>query len=149
MNIICKHGYFIVREDKFGEVARFNSIYNQDLGLKDDYYTFDFLREAESYSLLAIPYLGVPAIALYEGKPWEIMEANGFIYDFTAKIVKPIATVLNQTDPIRLREGYMLSGLVLPGSWTTEDKQITGYSCSLEILYSPSFKFYYTGFEYA
>lgn len=133
MIIKCIHGYFIVREQDEGEVARFNSLYSQDLKPKDDYFTFDALVDAPSHSLIAQLFLGLPAVKTYSGQPWEVMEQNSFVYDFTLKAVRPIASITNVVKLQRRLDSWFMKGLIQPGSATSDWQKITGYTCHLDI----------------
>lgn len=133
MNITCLHGYFIFREDSFGEVATFNSLYAQSLSAKDDYYTFTFLRDAPNYSIVSKPYLNLPATKTFAGMPWEVMAQNGFVYDVGADALKPILTVPSQTDPRRLATSFSLRTLIPAGSLDETLRRISGYQCRLDI----------------
>ncbi len=129
MIVKCLHGYFIIRESKPGDVSKFMSLFpDADLVSKDDYFTFDLLSEAETYSLVGAPYLGIPAIVTYEGTPWEVMRANGIIYDFTLGIAKLISTVTNVTNVSRAANYYLSSGLIVPGSLKDDGTRVKDYS---------------------
>jgi hypothetical protein len=146
MKITCLHGYFIIREDYSGEVARFNSLYGMDLTAKDDYYTFTPIKEAPTYSIFGKAYLNLLAIKTYEGNPWEVFEQNLFIYDPTLKIIKPISLVTSIVELTRNKSTYSTKGLILPGSISTEGNKITGYQCQ---FYFDTLEFIYTEFFYA
>lgn len=127
LHVTCLHGYFQFREDRFGEVAKFNTIYDQDLVAKDDYFTFSMLALAKSYSLLASPYLGVPAIKTYAGEPWEVMKQNLLVYDPFLKRVVPIVSVVATFDATPLYNGYMARGLIQPGSLNKTWMRVKSY----------------------
>lgn len=136
MIINCIHGYFIVREQIEGEVARFNSLFEQDLTAKDDYFTFAGLVHSPEHSLIAQPFLGIPAIASYAGKPWEVFEQNSFVYDFTLQSVTTILSVTNRVTLNRRADSWFMKGLIQPGSVTSDWQRITGYTCHLDIFHS-------------
>lgn len=128
MRIRCLHGYFIFQELKAGQVSEFINLFGFSLSAKDDYFTFDFLLGAPDYSLILKPYLGVPATATFEGRPWEVMRENGLIYDFDLNIVKPILSV-TQFFQIETAANYFISnGLILPGSVTADGSRVKDYS---------------------
>jgi hypothetical protein len=128
-----------------GDAARFNSYFSQDLVAKDDYYTFELLADMPEYSLLASPFLNLVGLAVFAGKPGDILRANQFVYDFTNKVLLPIASVLLKVDPVRIFDGYYANGLIQPGSITSSWKKITGYNCHVD---TKDFRFHYSEFFY-
>src|SRR5690349_5369503 len=129
MRITCLHGYFIFREDQIGEIAKFNSMYEQDLVKKDDYFTFQLLASAPIYSVAASPWLSaaIPT-ATFCGQPWEVMAANGFIYNVSLKLIQAKELITTQAQFFRKYSNFMSRGLIQPGSFNTNWQQITGYS---------------------
>lgn len=128
MRIKCLHGYFIFTETKVGQVSNFMARYDLDLVPKDDYFTFSALEDAPSYSLIGLPYLGVPAIANYEGRPWEVMRANGFVYSFALGLVVPIESVSQLVGVRAAGNRFVSPGLILPGSVTDDGSRVTDYA---------------------
>lgn len=123
MRIQCKHGYFIFRESKVGEISDFMSLTGLALAPKDDFYTFETLIDAPNYSLVGKPILGLtPAIKTFEGEPWEVFKENQIVYDFTKDLVVPLLSI-NSTTRVKLAGNYLVSpGLILPGSLTDEGR---------------------------
>lgn len=128
MRIDCLHGYFKFTETKSGQISDYVSLTGAKLVSKENYFTFDYIKEAPLYSLAAKPYLGVPAIKTFEGYPWEVFEANGLIFDFQLNIVRPILTVVNRVKIQAAGQYYVSNGLILPGSITDDGKRVKGYS---------------------
>lgn len=145
MKVTCQHGYFMFREDRPGEVARFNSYFDQDLTAKDDYYTFAALVDAPEYSIIGSSYLGLVATATFQGKPWEVMRANGFVYSFIAGLFLPLATVSGKVDFVKRNDYFSSNGLIQPGYGNNSWSQITGYSADIKL---DSWVFNYTEFFY-
>lgn len=79
MRVRCIHGYFIFDEMRQGQISDFMQYSNLKLAPKEDYDTFEELVDTPEYSLIGKNLLNLPAIALYEGKPWEVFEANEFV----------------------------------------------------------------------
>lgn len=129
MRIKCIHGYFIFEEEEAGEISRFTSTLGLDLVAKDNYYTFPLLADAGEYSLDGLLYLG-DAIAnvTHEGKPWEVMEENEFIYDFTRGIIRNLLAVTEWADIEDAGNYFISSGLILPGSITDGGGRVTDYT---------------------
>lgn len=145
MRITCLHGYFICREDFTGEVAQFNSFYDQDLVAKDDYYTFELLSRAPDYSLVTVPYLGVPAIKTFEGKIWDVMRQNQLTYNCLTGLLQNMASIGFVASFSRRYAAYSSRGLIQPGSLTENGQIIKGYQCVYDSL---SQTFYYTELFY-
>lgn len=128
MKLDCIHGYFIFNETKSGQISDFMSLTGLSLVKKDTYYTFEFLQNAKNYSLVGLPYLGVPATATFEGSIGEVFEENGFVYDFTLGLVRPILSIVQKTKISLAGNRYVSNGLILPGSITDGGDRVKGYS---------------------
>lgn len=146
MRITCLHGYFIFRESYSGEIARFNTDFGQDLVAKKDFYTFSLLKNTPEYSFVGTEFLNLIGTVVYEGEPYEVMEQNGFIYDFTVQSLKPLESITTQIDPARLLDGYQSRGLIIPGSVTKSLQRVTGYQCGFDF---PTLNFSYSEIFYA
>lgn len=124
----CLHGFFIFQETKFGQVSDFMSYTGLSIAPRGDYFTFETLVEAPKYSIKGKPYLGLPATINFEGEPWEVMKANGFVYDFSTDLLKPIEAE-TQVVKIQLAGKYFVSnGLILPGSVTDDGDRVKDYA---------------------
>lgn len=145
MIIDCLHGYFQIRETEPGQAVKFNYRYNQDLKLCGDYFTFSGLKGAPRFSIPTISYLGVPAKKVYEGEPWQVMKANGLVYDFILKTVRLIGDVTDQVQFNANNEYWTARGLIRPGSFDPVGQKITGYTCHYD-YYMRLFR--YTEFSY-
>lgn len=122
MRVKCVHGFFIFDETGAGQIADWMSLTGLSIAPWGDYYTFKDLIDAPDFSLAGAPLLGIPAIETFEGKPWEVFEANGFVYDFTLGLVRPIASVTMATEITQAGKFFVSPGLLLPGSVTAEGK---------------------------
>lgn len=129
MKIQCLHGYFIFTESTAGEISRFMSVTGLTLVKRDDYFTFQTLQNAPNYSLAGKALVGVAiATKTFEGKPWEVFEANQMVYDFSKDIVLPIASVITLTSIKIAGNRFVSPGLILPGSLTVEGKRVKDYT---------------------
>jgi hypothetical protein len=146
MRIDCLHGYFIFSESEAGDIARFAGIFELDVVQKDNYFTFAQLADAPLYSIKGGTYLGADATETFEGNPWQVMEANGLVYNFQTGEIVP-AESITQRIKIHLANNYYFSpGLILPGSLTDEGERITGYIAHLSL---DTHRFRYSGVQYA
>lgn len=128
MKLDCIHGYFIFNETKSGQISQYMSQTGLSLIGKNGYYTFENLQDAPEYSLVGKTLIDIPAIATFEGKPWEVFEENGFVYDFALGLVRPILSIVQKTVVKQAGGVFWSPGLVLPGSITDDGKRVKGYS---------------------
>ncbi len=128
MKVNCQHGFYKFIEEFPGDVSRFVSTYGFDMFFENGYFTFEFLLNAPKYSLKGGTYLGAPATVTIEGEPWEILKANGLIYDFNEDEVIPISTVTQLFKLEQASSYWMASGLILPGSITDDGERVTDYA---------------------
>ena len=128
MKIKCLHGFFIFEEEEHGEVSKFSGLFGLSMAPWRSAFTFEALELAPDYSLQGKPLLGLPAIVTHEGEPWEVLEANGFVFNFNMGLVVPIASVLQAVE-IGQAGSYLISeGLILPGSLTADGDKVKSYS---------------------
>lgn len=130
MRIRCRHGYFMFEELRPGQISDFMqySNFEAELVSVDDYYTFDLLKDAPRFSLPGLELLGTPAIAMFEGEPWKVFEANEMVYDFTKDLIAPISSVTRLVTVAQIGNAFISPGLILPGSLTTAGKRVKDYS---------------------
>lgn len=128
MRVRCIHGYFIFDEMRQGQISDFMNLTGLSLVPKDNYYTFEGLEDAPEYSLLGKTYLNLPAVALYEGKPWEVFEANEFVFDFTTGLLVPIVSITRLVEIKQAGNLFVTNGLIQPGSLTVEGKRVKDYA---------------------
>jgi hypothetical protein len=122
------------QETSVGEISKFMSIYS---GLllepKNNYYTFDLLKDAPTYSIVGGEFLGAPCTTTFQGEPWEVMRANGLVYDFNLGEVVPILSVMQRVDIVTGKNYFLSSGLILPGSVTDDGSRVTDYAAWLSL----------------
>jgi hypothetical protein len=128
MRVDCMHGYFKFTEESAGQISTFMSTFGVDLALAGDHFTFEDLVEAPDYSLPGGFFLGCPTIVAFEGEPWEVMRANGLVYDFSKGLVIPIVGVVQLIQLEASGNFFVTSGMIVPGSLTDEGKRVTDYS---------------------
>lgn len=128
MKVKCLHGYFIFEETRPGQAAELNSIFGLNLKPKNNYFTFETLVNVPAYTLVGSDFLGVPALETFEGKPWEIMEQNGLIYDFSFDLIKPITAVTAKAKFTNAGFYLISQGLIVPGAITDNGSRVKSYS---------------------
>lgn len=141
MRIKCLHGFFIFQETRVGQISQFMSYSGLTLVPWRDFYTFEDLADAKSYSLEGQDYLGAIATENCEGNPWDIFEANGLVYNFNTGFIVPIASIAQNIQVTLAGNRFLSNGLILPGSITADGSRVKDYSAwfsrnTLRFLYS-------------
>lgn len=141
MRVKCLHGYFIFDETSVGQISDFISWSGLPLQPKENYYTFEKLLDFPTYSIKGKDLLGTPALKTFEGKPWEILEANELVYDFTLDQIRLISSVTQNVVIRQAGNRFVSNGLILPGSLTVEGLRVKEYAAwfsrdRLSFLYS-------------
>lgn len=130
MRILCRHGHFAFYPTAVTQIARFCRMFDVALEREEKYefYTFPRLKGLPDYSIPVAPFGNLPALKLYEGYPWEVMKANGFVYSLTLKMLVPKETILTITQ-LNSSGYYFTTGmpLVQPGSLNQLGQRILSY----------------------
>lgn len=128
MRVLCRHGHFAFYPKRLSDITRFTSFFKEDLVRVDDYYTFENLAEAENYSILGKPYVNLPALTTYEGKPWEVMRENGFVYHVASGLLVPKLSILIPVNPPQAGYYFLAqTPIIQPGSRNLSLQQILSY----------------------
>ena len=146
MRVRCIHGYFIFNETSPGDVARFKDRYGLTLVAKDDYFTFEQLKDAPDYSFEGEKYLDADSIETFEGNPWDVMRENEIVYDFNTGVVKPIASVVSSANLQMAGSYWIAPGLVLPGATDKNNRRVSDYNCFI-IWETNSFRYTQVKYE--
>lgn len=128
LRVKCLHGYFILEETKAGQVSKFMSLFGLSLVPKDNYFTFEALVNAPDYSIINNAYLGATATKTVEGEPWQIMRANGLVYNFNTDKVMLMTAVTQKIKVERSGNFFISQGLILPGSIKEDGSRVTDYA---------------------
>lgn len=141
MKVRCLHGYFLFEETKPGQISDFASRFGLSIVPRGTYFTFEALAEAPRYSIQGAPLLNLTATKTYEGEPWGVFEANGFVFDFDSNLLKPLLSVTQLVQIKTVGNKFISSGLILPGSLTDEGQRVKDYAAhyskeTLRWLYS-------------
>lgn len=145
IRIDCRHGYYILKEHQVGHMSKFAGLYELDIIPKEGYFTFAGLKDAPNYSIKGNEYLGVIASKTFSGNPWDVMRANGIVYDFINKAAVLKSEITQRFELKRARNYYLTNGLIMAGSLTVEGYRVTDYSAGY-LLHSGQFK--YGGIEH-
>lgn len=128
MKVKCLHGFFIFEETQAGQVSDYLSLTGFPLVPWRSCFTFDTLATLKDYALQGVLYGDLPAVKTYEGEPWEIFEANNFVFNFALGLIVPIATITLSVKIELAGNYYISSGLILPGSVVSNGKRVKNYS---------------------
>lgn len=129
MRINCINGYFIFEESRAGEASDFVSLFGLELESKGNQFIFSDLADAPDFSIEGAPYLDTVATKTFAGKPWEIFEANKFVYNYDLGLLVPSESI---DDIVTINPGgnfFVSDGLIMPGSLTDSGDEISGYRC--------------------
>lgn len=128
MRVRCFHGFFLFEETRVGQVSDYVSLTGLKIVPFGRLFTFEGLAEAKDYSLKGADLLGFTAVKTFEGKPWEVFEANGVVYDFTTGSVRLISSVTQRTKIQLAGNRYVSPGLILPGSIDQDGDRVRDFS---------------------
>jgi hypothetical protein len=141
LKIKCLHGFFIFEESRAGEISDFIQLVQFDLVPWENHFTFADLVAAPEYSLVGKSYLGTPAVATYAGRPWEVMEANGFVYNFNSGLLVPIDSITSLVTISQAGNHFVSPGLIMPGSITDDGSRVKDYAAWFSV---ENFRFKYS-----
>lgn len=128
MKINCRHGFFIFEESRGGELSEFVSLFGLELEARGSYFTFSDLVDAPDFSIKGKKYLDLPALTTFAGEPWEIFEANEWVYNYDTGLLTPIASITQMVTIQEAGRYFISQGLILPGSLTAEGKRVKDYA---------------------
>ncbi len=128
MKINCMHGFFKFEESRGGELSEFISLFGLNLTRIGDYFTFSKLAEVPDYSIAGKSFLGTTAIVTFAGDPWEIFEANGFVYNYDSGLIVPIVSITQRFSIDEAQNVFLSDGLILPGSLTDDGDRVRDYA---------------------
>lgn len=129
MRIVVRHGHFAFYSGFEGDIFRFCDYFSTNLVRENDYYTFPNLQGLPRYSIKGKKYGNFTASKNFEGPaPWDVMKANGIVYDVAGAALVPKANFAVRADP-KLVEGFYLSAtsILQPGALTKAGRRIVSY----------------------
>lgn len=129
MRLVVRHGHYAFYPRDASEIRRYCVLYGAELERVDDFFTFPFLVDLEEYSLPLLPYGNLPALKIYQGKPWEVMKENGFVYSLALKLFVLKSAIAIPIDP-PLTGNYFVaqSPIIQAGSRNLSGSQVLSYS---------------------
>lgn len=132
MKIRCLHGFFIFEETRPAQVSDFMRYTGLEIVPNGPYFTFADLEDAPNFSIKGKPIeigsLPLPALETFSGEPWEVFEANGYVYNFQLGLLQPIQSVTQIVDITDGGNRFVSPGIILPGSLTVEGKRVKDYA---------------------
>lgn len=128
MRVLVRHGHFSFFPRGPEDLARFQIFLGVTLVAVDDYYTFPTLALAERFSIIARPYVNLPALTTCERRePWQVMRENGFVYHLPTGLLVPALTVISVVELAESQYFYMQNSILQPGARLITGQQILGY----------------------
>jgi hypothetical protein len=128
MKVECIHGYFKFSETSPGQISHFISQFGLEIERSGDHFTFADLVDAPDYSIVGGTFLGAPCTVTTEGNPWDVMRANGLVYDFVLGFVRPIDSITQAAGIDQAGNYYVSTGMLLPGSVMDGGLRVTDYA---------------------
>lgn len=150
MKIRCLHGFYSFEETNPAQISDFMRFTGLKIVPHGTIFTFDDLTSAPEYSIkgkaLQIGKTPLPAIADFAGEPWEVLEANEMVYDFTLGILRPITSITQIVDIDDGGNRFLANGIILAGSLTAEGNRVKDYAAHFS---RSTQRFLYTEVSYA
>jgi hypothetical protein len=104
-------------------------MFGLELEREGEHFVFSDLVGAPDYSIAGAEYLlATPATTTFAGKPWEVFEANGFVYNYDTGLLVPIESVTASVSLSPAGNYYLAQGLILPGSLTDRGDRVKDYA---------------------
>jgi len=129
MKIKCINGFFIFEPQTLTQLSDFIYLTGFNIVRFKDYYTFKILSELPNFSIKDLSFSNLTAKTTSEGEPWDLLDRNGFVYDFTLNQLRLFDSVTQVVD-LRQAQSYFLSnGLIQPGALTIGGSKIKSYEC--------------------
>jgi hypothetical protein len=122
------------------------SLYGVSIVRDGEIFTFESLAEAPIYSIKGAPYLDVIATADFAGEPWEVFEANGFVYDFQKDLIVQSELITDIVEVNQSGNYFFADGLLKSGSVTQNGDEIKSY---IGWFSDPHLRFRYSEITYA
>lgn len=124
----CINGFFIIKETSVGQVSDFMTLTGLSIVPWREHFTFETLAMAPNYSLKGKDYLGLTPTVTIEGEPWDVFEANGFVFDFDNDELAMFSEIDQSTIMNLAGNRYVSPGLILPGSVLTSGAKVKSYT---------------------
>lgn len=128
MRVKCRHGYYLFMPERAGDLLFFAGDTGITLAKGPYGWTLPALAALPLFSIQGQDYGGQPARVNYCGHPWEVMQANGFVYNLEAGALEPVENITDAFTPYLQNTGEAVA-LSLPqaGSKTQEGKVLVDF----------------------
>lgn len=132
MKVICQSGFLKFYPKNSSEVSDFNTYFSKSLIRNGDHWTFPALAALPDYSIKGRPFADLVAIETIEGEPWQVMQANGLVYDLTLDAIVPKQTIISEVQLPQTGSYYTADvPLVQPGAFVAFGVQVMSYHAEL------------------
>jgi hypothetical protein len=134
MRLLCRHGHYAFYPEEAYEIQVFNSFYGSSLVRDGDFYTFSGQVGAPNYSLIGKTYKNIPAVARYEGNPWDVMKANGFVFNLVTGLFVPAASIVSVVSLAMTGQFFLTKNtLIQAGAFDARGLKILSYDAEFWI----------------
>lgn len=117
MRILCRFGFFSLEETSPGQASDFSTLFELPIASdRENRITFQPLVDAPTYCVKGQPYLGTSAKLTFAGHPWEIFDANEFVFSLESGLVVPRAEIGIEIEVFKVGNRFTANGLIQPGS---------------------------------
>jgi hypothetical protein len=127
MRVLCRHGHYALYPRRASDAARYCQFFDTELERVEDFYTFPELVAAEHFSIAGREYLGLQATVTFEGRPWDVMRENGFVFDVSNRKLVLLGSVSLRVELPLSNHFYIAPPLVQPGSRDRSGRRILSY----------------------
>lgn len=128
MRLKCEHGFFTFFDFKVGQISDYMSMTGLKIVPYGEHYTFEALQSAPGYSIKGSPLLGLAATKTFAGRPAEVFEANGFVYNISSGLMVPISSVTTKTQIKLAGNRFTSPGLIQPGSLNDDGDRVKSFA---------------------
>lgn len=134
MRLLCRHGHYAFYPLKAFEISVFNNFYGAGLVREKDYYTFPGQVGAPDYSFIGEPYMNIPGVVRYEGKPWEVMRENGFVFNLATGLFVPAASIVTVINLTMTGQFFLAQNAIIQaGSFDATGQKVLSYDAEFWI----------------
>lgn len=123
MKIFCDHGFYSFIPEDMDDQAYFEAATGYKLARFNNRLTFAPLAALADISIKGQPYGGVAANVNYCGEPWDIMRANGFVFDLAAQKLTDLAGITKKAELYPQVNGALIALEVLPQAGAVYDRK--------------------------
>ena len=146
MIIECLNGYYKFFPRSSNELSKFSNLFSISITRVDDYYTFEYLKDALNYSIEGKNYLNLTASKTCEGEIKDVFRLNNFVFDYVSNSLVLKSQI---EDALMLKQGtfhFVSDKLYRAGSLYPSGEKLTGFGCMFNFE-NRMFNYYWFSYE--